>query len=305
MPERAAACRRPFPVGRLDLATPAPLRARRPSAALHPSAIAARGHSLAAFTVAPRRPGPAAAGPIQAAKAKQVEISSSHGRFARRWQAAFGSRKNLATLKLRHTGTKKQRRRVLYLNAESLGMGFKSFTSPHETVKTASGTLKRRKHSEPQLLLSLLNRKVRHGKRIINLSKYEPEWAFSTNEACGSSGEGCGGEVVPSLAPGKTPFYFQNPYQGSGESGGFGKSYNKFYQDKEDSDSESESESDIEDVLMIKPEEMRGVDFGKSDAVPVTDMNKFLARGKHTAKKKGKSTRRWERYEGRTSWGSS
>lgn len=267
-------------------------------AALQPSS---RGHSLGQITIA--SPGPsssAAAAPIQLGKPKLVKIRSSRARFARRWQAAYGSKKNLATIKLRH----RKSRRLLYLNSESLGMGNKSFTSPWEKVKTKQGTRKRRKHSEPQLLLALQNQKLQLGKKTIDLSKYDPEWAFSTNEACGHKGEGCGHEIVPSLVPGNKPFYFQNPYQGSGESGGFSKSYNQHYMKDEDSDTESEAEDDIEDVLMIKPKGMRGVDFSKKDTIPVTSLDSFLQKGKHTKKTKGgKSSRRWKRYEDREGWG--
>lgn len=274
---------------------PSPIQ-RHASSRLPP---ASAGHSLGRLSVLPPSPAGSASAPVQLAKPKRVKIASSRGRFARRWQAAYGSAKNLATLKLRHKLTNK----VLYVNAESLGMGNKSFTSPYERVRTKAGTKKRRKHSEAQLLLAVQNQKIQKGKKVIDLSNYEREWAFSTNQACGSGGEGCGSEVVPSLMPGDKPFYFQNEYKGSNDAGGFGKSYNQFYKN-EDSDTESEDEKDIENVLMIQPEMLRGVDFKKTDTIPVTDLNSFLAKGKHARLTKGgRPTARWRRYQGRKKWG--
>lgn len=265
-----------------------------------PPAAPALGHSLGSLRVHPPQAQAASVGaphataaPIQLGIEKRVKVKKSKARFARRWQAAFNSKKNLATLKLRHKVSNK----VLYLNAESLGMGFKSFTSPHETTFTKSGTAKRRKHSEPQLLLAWQNQKIQKGKKTYDLKDYQREWAFSTNEACGSGGEGCGSEVVPTLAPGTTPFYYENPYSGSSESGGFGKSYNKHYMQNEDSETESEAEDDIEDVLMIDPSKMRGKDFSKKDAVPVLDMQSFLESGEHWDKRRSK------RYRNRTGFG--
>lgn len=261
------------------------------------------GHSLSAFAVAPPST-IAAAAPIQLAKRKKTLIRRSRARFARRWQAAFWSKKNLATVKLKH----EKRKRFIYLSAESLGMGHPSFTSGHETHYTKTDTPRRRKHSEPQLLMALQNQKVKLGKKTIDLSKYKPQWAFSTNEACGESGENCDHEVVDKLAPGKTPFFFENPYEGTDESGGFEKSYREFAKDEESSETESEAEKDIEHVLMIDPEKVRGKDFGKKEPVPVVDMSTFISKGGGKGAKptkKGKPRKRWERYEGREGWGRS
>lgn len=264
------------------------------------AATAANGHALSALRVhPPQAPAAsvtaphAAAAPIQLGIEKRVKARRSKARFARRWQASFNSRKNLATLKLRHVKSGK----VLYINAESLGMGFKSFTSPHEKTFTKAGTPKRRKHSEPQLLLAWQNQMIKKGNKTYDLKNYKREWAFSTNEACGAGGEGCGSEVVPTLTPDKTPFYYENPYTGSSQSGGFGKSYNQHYMNDDDSETESEAEDDIEDVLMIDPQKMRGKDFSKKDAVPVLDMQSFLEKGRHWKKKRS------QRYQKRTGFG--
>lgn len=261
----------------------------RPAPSGRPTGVP--GHALSRIPVQPGPPvaaavtaPPSAAAPIQLGKSTKIEVGKSKARFARRWQAAHNSRKNLATLKLRHRKSKK----VLYLNAESLGMGYKSFTNPRETFRTKAGTLKRRKHSEPQLLLAWQNQMLQKGKKTFDLKDYDREWAFSTNEACGSDGEGCGSEVVPSLTPDKMPFYYQNPYSGSSQSGGFGSSYNKHYMKNEDSETESEAEDDIEDVLMISPSQMRGKDFSTTDTVPVEDMKTFITKGRHWKKRRSK-----------------
>lgn len=261
------------------------------------------GHRLSTVPVSPPASSSAsAAAPIQAAKRKKIGIRRSRARFARRWQAAFWSKKNLATVKLKH----KTKLKFIYLNAESLGMGNPSFTSPHETVKTKGGKARRRKHSEPQLKLALDNQKLKHGDKTIDLAKYEPQWVFSTNEACGSKGENCDHEVVPDLAPGDTPFYFENPYEGTEESGGFEKSYREFAKKGEESEVESEDEENIEHVFMIDPKGMRGTDFAEDDPVPVLDLNTFIEEGGGKGMepmKSGAPRKRWERYEDRTTWG--
>lgn len=221
---------------------------------------------------------------------EKVKVNSSKLRFFRRLQLGLGGSRNLAMIKF--VKRKGRNRTVLYVVARSMGLGVEKLTLRDEVIKTKAKTYKKRSHSEAVLRATQESGEIRTPNKRFKLSEFTPEYASSTNEACGASHENCSQESVPFLSD---KFYFAQDYSGSKDSQGFEKKNNRFQRDvrNDDDQSETESEEDASDteVNAVIVDEKQFVGLNQKNgalksisATPLIDFFKSTPKAKRRAK---------------------